>query len=115
MLSWDKMTEQQLFETVNGLFDLNAISPVIVGISTAPDVSHQPQQSDTIFIQIWEAEQALDCLFHHINNDTTGTSYAQRLEELQLVCTCQVLDRDMLFLEDWIAFEHGDESEDQEE
>lgn len=107
--------EQPLFKTVSRLFDLNTISPVIVGTSTAPDVSHQPQQPDTISIQIGEACRASDRLFDLLNNNTTGISYAQWLEELQLVCTCQVLDRDMLFLDDWIAFEQGDESEDQEE
>jgi hypothetical protein len=115
LLSTDKISEQQLFETVNRLFDLNTISSVIVRISTTPDVSHQPQQPDTISIQSWEANRALDRLFDLLNNDTTGISYTQWLEELQLVCTYQVLDCNMLFLQDWIAFKHGDESEDQEE
>lgn len=115
LLSTDKISEQQLFKTINRLFDLNPISLVIVGISTAPDVSHQPQQPDTISIQSREADRALDRLFVLLNNDTMGLSYAQRLGELQLVCTCQVSDCNMLFLEYWIAFEQGDESEDQEE
>jgi hypothetical protein len=53
-----------------------------------PDVSHQPQQLDTISIQIWEADRALDRLFDLLTNDATGILYAQQLGELQLVCTC---------------------------
>jgi hypothetical protein len=57
LLCTDKILEQQLCETVNRLFDLNAISLVIFGISTTPDVSHQPQQPDTISIQTQQADR----------------------------------------------------------